>query len=682
MSGWADTSTSAAIQSEICRFESVHPNIYAVYELLQLIDNSKLQNQIREHIINVEDSFVNSQEWTLSRRVLELRVAVIGGLRSGKSALVHRYLTGSYVNDESPEGGRFKKEVNVEGESHLLLIRDEAGHPDVSLCSWADGVLLVFSLADEESFRLVTEYSRRFSHSRPNLPLFLIGTQDALGARSPRVIDDSRARKLAHDLNGEYIETCATYGMNVDKAFVDAADRILKSKNYATNQNSTKLGVVGPNHNPSPNNHSSGHPNKTRLSTTPLRTQAASRLQPPANDMGESSDGSSNTPASVQRKPNRHRRKSAKTSIFGRSSKTSDKGSAAASARSIVVLKKGYVQKRSRTGTSLREFKKKFLTLTEDGLLGYFASESDFNDERECKSVDVGRCSIKVPGRSGQPCSNESNNSEFTVVSSVTGDHWVFSCESLEQRDEWVQMIEKMIKSTLSCGSLTESVESRSIGSMGSQLNFDRPGNKSCADCHMPAPTWASLNLGILICIECSGIHRNLGAHVSRVRSVELDEWSQEHKAMLQAVGNNLSNSVFEANIGTRVKPCPNSDRLEKENWIKEKYVHKTFISSIRIETTPETICDCVNRHDVALLIRLLAFSTPADLSQGHGPRQDTPLHVAAFKGDLVSLQLLLWSRASARVVNANNQSPIDIAAQRGHHLAVRLLNVSAHKWC
>ena len=74
------------------------------------------------------------------------------------------------------------------------------------------------------------------------------------------------------------------------------------------------------------------------------------------------------------------------------------------------MIKKGYVQKKSRT--SLRDFKKKFLTLSEDGVLAYFQSESDFLDDRDRKSVDVGRTSIKVPGRGGQPSSQSDN--EFT----------------------------------------------------------------------------------------------------------------------------------------------------------------------------------------------------------------------------------------------------------------------------
>jgi len=62
--------------------------------------------------------------------VADLRLGVVGSLASGKSALVHRYLTGSYMQEESPEGGRFKKEVTVDGASYLLLIRDEGGPPE------------------------------------------------------------------------------------------------------------------------------------------------------------------------------------------------------------------------------------------------------------------------------------------------------------------------------------------------------------------------------------------------------------------------------------------------------------------------------------------------------------------------------------------------------------------------
>lgn len=80
------------------------------------------------------DSFVNSQEWTLSRSVPDLRLGIVGSLSSGKSALVHRYLTGSYMQEESPEGGRFKKEILVDNQSYLLLIRDEGGPPELQVC--------------------------------------------------------------------------------------------------------------------------------------------------------------------------------------------------------------------------------------------------------------------------------------------------------------------------------------------------------------------------------------------------------------------------------------------------------------------------------------------------------------------------------------------------------------------
>lgn len=81
----------------------------------------------------VIDSFVNSQEWTLSRTVPDIRLGIVGSLNSGKSALVHRYLTGSYMQEESPEGGRFKKEVQIDNQSYLLLIRDEGGSPELQV---------------------------------------------------------------------------------------------------------------------------------------------------------------------------------------------------------------------------------------------------------------------------------------------------------------------------------------------------------------------------------------------------------------------------------------------------------------------------------------------------------------------------------------------------------------------
>lgn len=76
-----------------------------------------------------------------------------------------------------------------------------------------------------------------------------------------------------------------------------------------------------------------------------------------------------------------------------------------------------------------------------------------------------------------------------------------------------------------------------------------------------PDPTWASLNLGALICIECSGIHRNLGTHLSRVRSLDLDDWPRELTLVLTAIGNDMANRVWESDTRGRVKPTRDSSR-------------------------------------------------------------------------------------------------------------------------
>lgn len=100
----ANERISEQIRAEIQRFESVHPCIYVLYELIDIVDDLSLQEQLREQVISVEDAFVNSQEWTLCRSVQELRLGVVGSLDSGKTSMVHYFLTGTSTSEESPEG--------------------------------------------------------------------------------------------------------------------------------------------------------------------------------------------------------------------------------------------------------------------------------------------------------------------------------------------------------------------------------------------------------------------------------------------------------------------------------------------------------------------------------------------------------------------------------------------------
>ncbi|KAJ8710174.1 hypothetical protein PYW07_009540 [Mythimna separata] len=101
--------------------------------------------------------------------------------------------------------------------------------------------------------------------------------------------------------------------------------------------------------------------------------------------------------------------------------------------------------------------------------------------------------------------------------------------------------------------------------------------NKYCVDCDAKGPRWASWNLGIFLCIRCAGIHRNLGVHISKVKSVNLDSWTPEQVVSLQQMGNSRARAVYEANLPDSFRRPQNDSSLEA--FIRAKYEQKKYIA-------------------------------------------------------------------------------------------------------
>ncbi|EGG13012.1 uncharacterized protein MELLADRAFT_76352 [Melampsora larici-populina 98AG31] len=158
-----------------------------------------------------------------------------------------------------------------------------------------------------------------------------------------------------------------------------------------------------------------------------------------------------------------------------------------------------------------------------------------------------------------------------------------------------------------------------------------QPGNEVCADCRTRNPRWASWNLGIFICVKCAGIHRKMGTHISKVKSLTLDSWTKEQVERMRSTGNIKANMQWNPNSAKNPPPTDleESERdSQLERFIRKKYESAQFTKSDTtmspIEATPRlpsTIIPPISRPH---LPSSLEVSLPTRSSSAVGRRSVT----------------------------------------------------------
>lgn len=104
------------------------------------------------------------------------------------------------------------------------------------------------------------------------------------------------------------------------------------------------------------------------------------------------------------------------------------------------------------------------------------------------------------------------------------------------------------------------------------------PENAECMDCRARNPTWASTNLGVFLCIRCSGLHRQVGVHITKVKSCTMDLWDPEQVSFICRMGNARAKKIFEEKLPKDYgKPSESEDSGLVLQWIRSKYERKLY---------------------------------------------------------------------------------------------------------
>lgn len=256
------------------------------------------------------------------------------------------------------------------------------------------------------------------------------------------------------------------------------------------------------------------------------------------------------------------------------------------------IVMEGYLFKRA--SNAFKTWNRRWFSIQNNQLV----YQKKFKDSPTVVVEDLRLCTVKH-------CEDIERRFCFEVVSPTKS--CMLQADSEKLRQAWIKAVQTSIatayrekgdesekldkKSSPSTGSLdsgNESKEKLLKGESALQRVQCIPGNTNCCDCGLADPRWASINLGITLCIECSGIHRSLGVHFSKVRSLTLDTWEPELLKLMCELGNDVINRVYEAKLeklGIK-KPQP-GQRQEKEAYIRAKYVERKFVDKYSMTSSP-----------------------------------------------------------------------------------------------
>lgn len=358
------------------------------------------------------------------------------------------------------------------------------------------------------------------------------------------------------------------------------------------------------------------------------------------------------------------------------------------------ICKAGYLKKKSsgiRKDWLIRHF---FIA---DGKLFYVHESEELVGRKNVKARQVANLLISTV--------KEVSELEFQIISpgqrgsNNGGGVYELQGDTSEDRNDWVLVIRQQIE-----GALVQTLSSKSSADMSETASaLFVPGstiidelkamNPHCADCGAAAPEWASLNLCIMVCIACSGVHRKLGTHISKVRSITLDKWTYNSLQLLLTIGNERSNAVWEARledaeseVQSPLKPTAGTSMEEREKYILSKYVQREYVFARDATMSQKESHLIKSAADGDLVGIMAAIAAGADVNvrtvgnadNSNIEESKTALHLACIGQHTLCVELLCQMSALVDEVDGSGFTPLDIAIGMGYRDVADILRAAA----